>query len=74
MPQITKVRTNLSFCLRFVKPLNPTQEWLKNRLDLALGSEVTVVEIVKDQNPTGFLSQVYFASAVAREVMMTIIL
>ena len=68
MPRITKVRTTLSLVCKLNIYPNSKQEWLKTRLDLVLRSDVTVDEILKDQHPTGFLSQVYFASVVVSEV------
>ena len=45
------------------------QEWLKLTLDQALGSQVRIVSLVKEENPTGFLSQVYYASVLTEEVL-----
>jgi len=46
-----------------------SKEWLKSTLDKALGSEVSIENIVKDDHPTGFLSQVYYASVLINEVL-----
>ena len=47
------------------------QEWLKLTLDQALGSKVRIESLVKEENPTGFLSQVYYASVLREEVQGT---
>ena len=51
--------------------MNSIKEWLKSRMDQVLGSPVRITDILKDGNPTGFLSQVYFASGVVTEVIIS---